>query len=44
MIHELLKPIKNSSYLFSGFNHFSSDVSNTPENVMNSKYYKTNQF
>ena len=38
-----LKPPKNLSYLFSKFNNFSSDISNTPENVINSKCYDVNQ-
>ena len=38
-----LKPPKDLSNLFSKFNNFSSDISNTPENVINSKYYDVNQ-
>ena len=29
--------------LCSEFNHFSSDINNTPENVINSKFYDSNQ-
>ena len=38
-----LKPPKDLSNLFSKFNNFSSDISNTPENVINSEYYDVNQ-
>ena len=38
-----LKPPKNLSHLFNEFNSFSSDINNTPENVINSKYYDIDQ-
>ena len=34
-----LKPPKNLSQLFNEFNSFSSDINNTPENVISSNYY-----
>ena len=34
-----LKPPKNLPLLFNEFNSFSSDINNTPENVINSNYY-----
>ena len=38
-----LKPPKNLSHLFNEFNSFSSDINNTPENVINSNYYDVDQ-
>ena len=38
-----LKPPKNLSHLFNEFNPFSSDINNTPENVINSNYYDIDQ-
>ena len=38
-----LKPPKNLSHLFNEFNSFSSDINNTPENVINSNYYDIDQ-
>ena len=38
-----LKPTKNLSHLFNEFNSFSSDINNTPENVINSNYYDIDQ-
>ena len=38
-----LKPPKNLSHLFNEFNYFSSDINNTPENVINSNYYDIDQ-
>ena len=34
-----LKPPNNLSHLFNEFNSSSSDISNTPENIINSNYY-----
>ena len=34
-----LKSPKNLSHLFNEFNSFSSDINNTPENVINTNYY-----
>ena len=39
-----LKPPKSLSHLFNEFNSFSSDINNTPENVINSNYYDIDQF
>ena len=38
-----LKPPKNLSHLFYEFKSFSSDINNTPENVINSNYYDTDE-
>ena len=38
-----LKPTKNLSHLFNEFNSFFSDINNSPENVINSKYYDIDQ-
>ena len=38
-----LKPPKNLSHLLNEFNSFSSDINNTPENVIYSNYYDINQ-
>ena len=38
-----LRPPKNASCLFSDFNYVSPDINNTPEKVINSKYYDINQ-
>ena len=38
-----LKPPKNLSHLFNELNSFSSDINNTPENVLNSNYYDIDQ-
>ena len=38
-----IKPSKNLSHLFNEFNSFSSDINNTPENVINSNYYDIDQ-
>ena len=38
-----LKPPKKLSHLFNEFNSFSSDINNTPENVINSNYYDIDQ-
>ena len=38
-----LKPPKNLSHFFNEFNSFSSDVNNTPENVINPNYYDIDQ-
>ena len=38
-----LKPPKNLSQLFNEFNSFSSDINNTPENVISSNYYDIDQ-
>ena len=38
-----LKPPKELSHLFNKFNSFSSDINNTPENVINSNYYDIDQ-
>ena len=38
-----LKPPKNLSHLFNEFNSFSSDINNTPKNVINSNYYDIDQ-
>ena len=38
-----LKPPKNLSHLFNEFNSVSSDINNTPENVINSNYYDIDQ-
>ena len=38
-----LKPPKNLSHLFNEFNSFSSNINNTPENVINSNYYDIDQ-
>ena len=38
-----LKLPKNLSHLFNEFNSFSSDINNTPENVMISNYYEIDQ-
>ena len=38
-----LKPPKNLSHLFNEFNSFSSDINNTPENVINSNYCDIDQ-
>ena len=38
-----LKPAKKLSHLSNGFNSFSSDINNTPENVINSNYYDISQ-
>ena len=38
-----LKPPKNLSNLLNEFNSFSSDINNTPENVINSNYYDIDQ-
>ena len=38
-----LKPPKSLSHLFHEFNSFSSDINNTPENVINSNYYNIDQ-
>ena len=38
-----LKPPNKLSHLFNEFNSFSSDISNTPENVINSNYYDIDQ-
>ena len=37
------KPPKSLSHLLIEFNSFSSDINNTPENVINSNYYDTDQ-
>ena len=39
----VLKPPKNFKYLFNEFQNFSSDINNTRENIINSKYYDFNQ-
>ena len=38
-----LKPPKNLSHLFNELNSFSSDINNTPENVINFNYNDTDQ-
>ena len=38
-----LKAPKNLSHLFNEFNSFSSDINNTPENIINSNYYDIDQ-
>ena len=38
-----LKTTKELSHLFNQFNSFSSDINNTPENVINSNYYDIDQ-
>ena len=38
-----LKPLKSLSHLFIEFNSFSSDINNSPENVINSNYYDIDQ-
>ena len=38
-----LKPPKNLLHLFNEFNSFSSDINNTPENVINCNYYDIDQ-
>ena len=39
----ILKPPKNLSHIFNEFNSFSSDINNTPENVIYSNYYDIDQ-
>ena len=38
-----IKTTKEFSHLFNEFNSFSSDINNTPENVINSNYYDIDQ-
>ena len=38
-----LKPPKNFSHSFNEFNFFSSDINDTPQNIINSTYYYINQ-
>ena len=39
----VLNPSNNLSHSFNKLNIFSSDISNTSENIINSKYYDINQ-
>ena len=39
----IIKTTKNLSHLFNEFNSFSSNINNTPENIINSNYYDIDQ-